>query len=204
MEKIFVLMVFVAAGGLFAGGQEKYSFVNDEVSALVKDMGAGTIGALTVKDAAALAGRISIAVQKERYVRKSAFASMLMPGLGEFINHDALGGSLFLGTDIIVCAGTVLGAYFLLPANVQFSRLDYFYTPMGTVKTEWEKNGFLSYLPSIGVVTGGAIVMAILRHLSASHAAELAAKNIADGKVTFQPDFTILNDGMMMKMYMKF
>lgn len=203
MKRAIILTALIASG-LMAGQKAQSHYITGEVESIIKDMGTTTIGALSVKDAAALAGRLSIAVQKEQYVRRSAFASALMPGLGQFMNSDAAAGSLFLGADIVVCAGTMIGAYFLLPANVQFNRLDYFYTPLSTVKSEWEKNGFLSYLPAIGVMTGGTIIMAILRHVSASHAAELAVKNIDGGKITFTPDFSVLNDGMMMRMHMRF
>jgi hypothetical protein len=193
LSVIFALFcVFIAALG--ADPKDKYPFVQNEIAAIEKDMGSTVVGTLTVKDMENIAGRISIAIQKEDYVRKSAIASMILPGLGQFMNQDIVGGSLFLSADIVILAGTLIGGYFLLPSNVQFNNLDYFNTPLANIKTAWTDNSLISYLPAAGVLVGGMILSEVLRHFSAENAADLAAKNIVDGKVTFEPTFSLFGD----------
>jgi hypothetical protein len=119
-----------------------------------------------------------------------------MPGVGQFMAGDPVSGSLFVAGDLALFAGTVLGAYFLLPSNVQFGTgngtagagLDYLNTPLVGIKNAWEANSLLAYLPSIGVVAGGMILKHLLGWWSSKSAAGLARQNIADGKVTFEPE----------------
>ena len=104
---------------------------------------------------------------------------------------DTLGGWLFVAWDVTVLAGTLVSAYFVLPANVQFGSLDYLNAPLSSIQTAWGSNSLLSYLPLAGVLAGGMILDIVLRHVSADNAARTARKNIAEGKVTFQPSFEL-------------
>jgi hypothetical protein len=165
-----------------------------ELGAALQEMDATQIGTLTVGDLARLAARLSVAEQKLRYVQRARMASTFMPGAGQFMTGNPLAGSLFVAGDLAVFAGTVLGAYFLLPTNVQFGvgGLDYFNTPLQTICNTWQGNTVLNYLPSFGVVLGGMIVQHILSHFAAADAARDARSNIASGKVTFTPTFDMM------------
>ncbi len=192
MRKSMILLLLVATA-LAAYGKEpgqKYPYVDDEMAAIGKEYGTTVVGTLTVADTEEIAGRISIALQKERYVARSRAASMIIPGIGQFMNDDPASGTLFVGADVALLAGTLMGGYFLLPENVRLDKLDYFNTPLGDIEAAWESNTLLEYLPTIGVSVGGSILMMILRHVSAAHAEDLAATSIAEGKVTFEPVFS--------------
>ena len=127
------------------------------------------------------------------YVQRARNASWHFPGAGQFMTGDPAGGSLFLAGDVTVIAGTLVGAYFLLPSNVQFSSLDYFSDPLSTIRTRWEGNSVVDYLPSCGVLVGGMIVKHILGHFAAVEAEKSARQNIADGTVTFTPNLEFLD-----------
>lgn len=133
-------------------------------------------------------------------------ASMVIPGVGQLISGDTLGGSLYLTADLAVVAGTLLGAYFLLPSNVQFNQLDYFNTPLTTISSTWNGNTVLQYLPAAGVMAGGMLVKMILGHFAAVGAAHDAREAISQGKVTFTPHFGPMGGGggMGMGMDMRF
>ena len=64
--------------------------------------------------------------------------------------------------DVTVLAGTLLSAYFVLPANVQFGSLDYLNAPISAIQTAWESNSLVSYLPLAGVLAGGMILETVL------------------------------------------
>jgi hypothetical protein len=117
---------------------------------------------------------------------------------------DTLGGSLFLAGDLALITGTLLGAYYLLPTNVQFRDLDYFHAPLGSIRTAWESNSFTDYLPSIGLFAGGMILRAVLGHVAAVNAESEARTNIAEGKVTFTPNFDVFDRGFGMGVRMGF
>jgi len=153
------------------------------------------IGELTVGELHDLLGEVSIAYQKAAFVAKSRAASFMLPGMGQFLNKEPGSGALFLATDLAIGAGTLVGAYFLLPDELQFSSLDYFTTSHVTIKERWENQSFVDLLPSLGVLAGGGVLQMILRGVSGSHAAKLARKNIAEGKITFEPKAFMLHAG---------
>lgn len=155
-------------------------------------LSAEQLGTLTVGDLVKVAERISISRQEARYVQRARVASRFLPGAGQFMTGDSLGGALFLGGDIALAAGTLIGAYLLLPANVQFSSTNYLDDPITSIRSRWEANSISSYLPSFAVCLGGMILKHVLGHFASVEAAKNARKNIAEGKVTFTPNFDFL------------
>jgi hypothetical protein len=206
MKRMLITLVVGCLIVAAAGAQKMMTGpgFEQELQAAIQELGAGPVGTLTVADFAKLAERISIAQQKIEYVQKSALASMIVPGAGQFMNGDPLGGSLYLTADLAVAVGALVGAYFALPSNVQFGSLDYLNTPLGTMKTEWEKNTVMQYLPAMGVVAGGMLLKMIVGHFAAAGAAQEARDTIAQGKVTFKPTFGPMGNGMGMGMEMRF
>jgi hypothetical protein len=206
MKRSIIALAMTAALAAAAFAQEKapetFGF-QQELSAELQDMSGTQLGTLTIGDLEKVAGRVSIVVQKIRYVQKARRASFVFPGAGQFMTGDTLGGSLFLAGDVAIMAGTLLGAYFLLPSNVQFSRLDYLNTSLGSIRTAWESNSITNYLPSIGVLAGGMILKAILGHFSSVDAESRARANIAEGKVTFTPNLDVMGPGFGMGMGMR-
>ena len=129
--------------------------------------------------------------QKAAYVRASAMASFLMPGAGQFMNKDPLGGTLFALADLVIKGGTLTGVYFLLPEEVRFDQLDYWNAPKSQVKSTWESavNGMSlsDALPIAGVMAGGMLLETVLAGFSAKHAGGLARERIATGEIDFRP-----------------
>ena len=191
-------------GGQQAAAAPPSAAIQGELAAAMEEMSGDQLGALTVGDLARLAERISIAEQKARYVQRARTASRILAGVGQFMTGDAVGGSLFLAGDVALMAGTLIGAYALLPSNVQFSSLNYLGDPLGTIRSRWESNSISDYLPSCGIMLGGMIVKAVLGHFAAEDAARRARENIAEGKVTFTPNLEFLGRGIGMGMRMRF
>lgn len=198
MKRLFLVLAAIAAFAAFAGAQQSGgpalspTGLQAALGAALQEMSASQLGTLTVGDLAQLAARISIAEQQERYVQRARRASMRFPGVGQFMTGDALGGTLFLAGDAAVIAGTLIGAYLVLPSNVQFSSVDYFRDPVSGIRSRWESNGIVDYLPACGVLLGGMIVKGILGHFAAEDAGKKARQNIADGTVTFTPNLEFL------------
>jgi len=210
MKKWFVLLLMVTVAGttVFAGspgssemmehhpvwGAEQ-QLLEQQLEAVLAGKGSSVLGDLTVGEAQDLLGEISIAYQKAAYVSKSRGASMMLPGLGQFMNGDPGMGALFLSLDLAAGVGTLLGAYFLLPDELQFDQLNYFTAPFSAIESAWEGQSFVDLLPSLGVLAGGGVVLAILRGVSSNHAARLAEEKIAAGEITFEPKLSILPGG---------
>ncbi len=194
MKRVCLVIAVIAAMAVGAGAQQALSptGLQTALGAALQEMSASQLGTLTVGDLAQLAARISIAEQQDHYVRKARNASWLFPGVGQFMTGDTLSGSLYLAGGVAVIAGTLIGAYLLLPSNVQFASTDYFHDPLSTIRSRWEGNSIVDYLPSAGFMLGGMILKAILGHFSAEDAAKRARQNIDDGTVTFTPNLEFL------------
>ena len=158
--------------------------VAEALAALASDRGASELGSMTVADVERAVARLSVAMQQEAWIHGSAMASLALPGLGQFLNRAPLGGSLYLAGSAAVAAGTLVGAYYLLPANVQGN---WFTTPIDDMEAAFKSNSLVAYLPSLGVMAAGAVVDAVLRCVSASGAARLAERKVLDGTISFEP-----------------
>jgi hypothetical protein len=194
MKRASMVIAAIAAIAACAGAQQALSptGLQAALGGALQEMSASQLGTLTVGDLALLAARISIAEQQERYVQRARNASWRFPGIGQFMTGDSSGGSLFLAGGVTIFAGAVIGAYLLLPSNVQFASLDYLNDPLSTIRSRWEGNSIVDYLPSCGILLGGMILKQILGHFSAEEAAKRARQNIADGTVTFTPNLEFL------------
>ena len=180
------------------------SFMEQEIEAAAAELSSAQVGTMTVDDLEKIAAHLAIAVQKERYVERIRNASFMLPGVGQFMAGDTLGGWLFVAWDVTVLAGTIVSAYFVLPANVQFGSLNYLASPVSAIQTAWGSNSLLAYLPLAGVIAGGVILETVLRYVSADNAARTARRNIADGKVTFKPTLELLDGSLGLGMRMQF
>ena len=190
-----------AAAELAAAGA---TAIQAELGAAMAEMSGDQLGTLTVGDLIRLAERVSVAEQSARYVEKARAASRMFPGAGQLITGDTAGGALLLAGDVALMTGMLIGAYALLPSNVQFSSVNYFGDPVSTIRSRWESNSIGDYLPAAGVMLGGMIVKAVIGHFAGEDAARRARQNIAEGKVTFTPNLEFLGRGVGMGMRMRF
>ena len=182
-------------GAPWARGDKNFKMLSDSLQKISAEFSDKQLSTLTGADLSNLLGQISVARQQYAWVRRSELASAMAPGAGQFMNGDALGGSLFLGGQLLITAGTVLGSYFLLPAKLRFGQTDYFHDSFATIKANWESENLVSLLPSTAMLIGGAIIDHIYRHIAAANAGKLARENIRSGKVSFRPEPLLLFEG---------
>ena len=158
-----------------------------------------TIGDLNGSELVSWADRLSVARQKDAWLASSMRSSMMLPGKGQFMNGDSIGGGLFTAAHLATIAGTLVGWYMVLPADLKFDQLNYFTDSFCTIKTRWENRSFMDYLPSMGVMAGGMAVDMIWRIWSAQSALSLAKAGIDEGKVKFEPFVGPAAMGMMLR-----
>ena len=204
MKKLIILLLIAGAATTALSGPAlhrraavgfEHDVLGQEIDAILTENADRPIGELTVGELEELLNRISIAQQQAAYVQKSKAASFMLPGLGQFANDDPLAGTMFLAADLLATAGTLVGAYFLLPAELRFDQVDYFNQPFGTTEALWKSRSLADLLPSFGVAAAGGIVQGVLRMVAANHAAGLARSSIAEGKVAFEPHLALVPAG---------
>jgi hypothetical protein len=174
----------------------EHTYLRAELDSLLS--GEGELGALSYGQLREVAGRLSVARQKDRFVARSKAMSFMIPGSGQFLNKDYGSGAAFLAADLAVVAGTLVGAYYLLPDDLRFQQMDYLNTSFNDIHDAWRAHSFTDYLPSLGVLAGGGVLKAILGQFSSMHAGRLARRNIDAGKITFEPNLLALPDGGLM------
>ena len=205
MKRFSLILVAAFAAAAVAGAQQaaapfapgQADGLQQELSAVLQEMSAAQLGTLSVADLVKVASRLSIARQKLAYVQHARMASMMFPGAGQFLTGDSLGGSLYLAGDLAIVAGVLIGGYFLLPPDLQFAQTDYLNNHFSDIRGKWEAHSFMEYLPTLGVMAGGMLLKGLLGHFSAVNAAKEARQNIADGKITFTPNFGRMGRGGM-------
>jgi hypothetical protein len=174
------------------------TYLRAELETLYAENGDLQPAELTLAELRELAGRLSVARQKDRFVARSRALSLMHPGMGEMLNKDYGSGAAFLAADLAVAAGTLVGAYYLLPENLRFQQLDYLNDSWTMIRTRWEGHSFVDYLPTMAVMAGGGLVKGVLGKISSAHAGKLARRNIEQGKVSFEPSLLPLPRGGMM------
>jgi hypothetical protein len=162
-------------------------YVRSEIGAIETDVQGKSLGEFTMKDIVDLRDRLSVASQKDQYVDRIAAESYFLPGLGQFQVGDTGAGLGFLGLDLAVIGGTIAAAYYLLPSDLRFEKLDYFRDSASTISNAWNGHSFTDYLPSIGAVFAGFVIDQVVRHAASSHARGEATRAVDLGKVTFTP-----------------
>lgn len=146
------------------------------------------IGTQTLEDWVDAMALWQVYEKQQNFIRQAGIASYIIPGLGQFIAKDTLGGVLILFGNTAITIGTVLGAHALLPSSVKMGNLDYFGSSFQTIQNAWADLTFISLLPSIGITAAGTLAMQLLRSFAADDARIKATQAIAQGKVQFEPD----------------
>ena len=165
----------------------EFEYFMEELDRLLEEKGDKQIGTLTIGELNQVAEDLSVSIQKSLFIEKSRHSSMVLPGLGQFRNGDTLNGVLFTTANLLTLSGAFLGAYFLLPEDVQFHETNPFTDNISEVRRAWGNHSFVEYLPSIGGFLAGVALNIVVRIISANHAESLARDNIEKNKVEFEP-----------------
>jgi hypothetical protein len=174
-------------GFLMMGLPDAGPFLRTEIGAIQSELGPQKIGDLDVATFLSVRDRLSVAAQKDAFVVKTGVKSFLLPGLGQLELGNTGEGIGFLAADLVVIAGSLVGAYYLLPSDLRFDRIDYFSSNFSTINSAWTSHSFTDYLPAFGALMGGMVVDQTIRHWSAARARREAATAIDEGRVTFTP-----------------
>jgi hypothetical protein len=158
-----------------------------ELSSLLQAREGAALGELRIRDVRDLLAEASVRMQEVQFLGDVRHASLWMPGAGHIKAGDGGRGAGYLAANIALTAGTLVGAYFLLPSEVRFDELSYFGDSFQEIEAAWKGQSFVDVLPSIGVVAGGFAVRALLGYFAAESAGRFAAARIRDGEIRFEP-----------------
>ncbi len=198
MKRRWLCVLFVAAAPvLFAGppaeehqwdlSEEEMLPYNSEIEQFIAERPAVSVGDITLGEMRELGARLSVVAQEESYVRSARHASQAMPGAGHFMIGENGRGAAFMTGAVLVVAATVVGAYLVLPDEVQFHELDYINDSFSDIERAWRGESIASVLPAFGVLLAGGAVHGLLGALASGDAEERAREQIVSGKTRFEP-----------------
>lgn len=157
------------------------------IGAFLLEREARTIDEITIGELRELGARLSVISQEVDYVRSARNASRFIPGAGHFRINEPGAGAAFLSGSIVLSAGTLIGAYFLLPDDVQFGEVDYINDSFREIGTAWRGESIASFFPAFAALVGGALGQAILGEIASQDAERRARAQIESGRVQFTP-----------------
>lgn len=173
---------------------EEILIYNDAIAAFLDTNAAQSVSDLTVGELRGLGERLSVIAQQENYVQRARQASRMFPGAGHFMIDEPGTGAAFGVGSVVVAAGTIVGAYFLLPDDIRFDELDYINDSFKEISQAWRGESIASLAPAAGVLLGGIIVNGILGELASDDVERRARAQIASGAVSFDPQPFIYPD----------
>jgi hypothetical protein len=162
-------------------------YLSAEILQIQSEMGQQKIGDFDIAAIASVRERLSVASQKDEYVRDMGLHSLMLPGLGQFEMGDTANGFGFMALNLAAIAGTLVGVYYTLPSDLRFDHIDYFRDSFSSISNAWNNHSLVDYLPAAGVFLGGMIVDGIIRHWAAGSARREATSRIDSGTVKFTP-----------------
>lgn len=175
---------FGGRGGLFAADP-----LGLGLEVVATELGDRKLGDLDGPALAELGKKLRMASLERAYIQHAAAMSFMMPGAGQMATGDAGIGAAFLVSHLAVVAGSLVGSYFLLPADLRFDRLDYLGSPIASINGAWDSHSVLEYLPSFGIMAAGMLVDMPLRFFASQGAAKDARAAIKAGKVDLETSF---------------
>jgi len=167
---------------------------NTTIEQFLNENSTRTIDDLTIGDLRDLGAQLSIVAQEENFIRSARQASRVIPGAGQFIADAPGPGVAFATGSLVVVAGTLVGAYFVLPRRVQFHKTDYINDSFNEIGSAWRDQSIMSLLPAFGVLVGGGIIHGILSDAAAGDAERRARALVASGEKRFEPQPFIFPD----------
>lgn len=173
-----------APDGFFAGDP-----LSLDLGIVAAELGDRKLGDLDGPALAALGQKLRMAALERAYVRHVAAMSFMMPGAGQFAAGDGGTGAAFLASHIAICAGSIVGAYFLLPTDLHLDRLDYLGSPISSLDSAWNAHSVIDYLPAAGILAAGMIVDLPIRFFASRNAADDARAALKTGKIDLETQF---------------
>jgi len=161
-------------------------YVKAELESVKSDLSNKAIGELTIAELSPYWDKLNTAQSKDVYLKQAYRMSFFMPGAGQFRDGEIAKGFGFSALNLTVMTGTLVGFYYLLPADLRFDKLDYFNTSFRKIDDTWNSHTLNEYLPSMGMMALGCILNFGIRAWSAEDAYAGAKTAVDSGKAKLE------------------
>ena len=171
-------------------------YLTTETQALRLELKDRKTGDLTGEETFRIQDRLSVALQKDLFVWKTAQASLIFPGAAQFRTGHNLEGAGFMAANLGILAGTLIAAYQFLPQDL---KMDYLGNSFSYIDSKWKGHSFNDYLPSLGILALGMVAEAGVHYWSYESGKAEAREFVDQGKEKFEPQFNFTGLGINMR-----
>jgi hypothetical protein len=162
-------------------------YVSAELESVETALADRSFGDLTLAELAPYRDRLSVAAQKDAFIKEIKLSSFSTPGFGQFWMGMTGAGVGFLSLHMALLAGSIVGPFFLLPEDLR--QINYFETPLKDISDAYASHSYNDF--SLAFAVSGAITLVdtVVRFWSASAAGSEARNRVDQGRQTFTPKF---------------
>jgi len=160
-------------------------YLEAETTKIEAELGERKLGELSLAELKPYRDRLSVAAQKDAFIKEVASLSFSSPGAGQLKMGEVGKGIAFTGGHLALLVGGAIAPYFFLPKDVR--RISYTRDDISSIAKTWGSHSFGDYLPAMGVAAGFAVADVGLRAWSSLSAKSDAKKRISSGEQEFYP-----------------
>lgn len=118
-KPILLILIFALVASIIGAQENNGAITSEDIFTMVPSLEGKMLSEVTTDELLVLAEELSVRKQEERYVQPATISSLCFPGVGEFITGKAGLGLVQSGFRLGIIAGSLTGAYLLLPETVK-------------------------------------------------------------------------------------
>jgi hypothetical protein len=161
-------------------------YLNTEATKIESELADRKLGDLTVAELMPYRDRLSVAAQKDAFIKEAAAKSFALPGAGQLKMGNAAGGVAFVSLHIGLLVGQAIVPFLALPKDLR--RIDYMRDDFKSIARTWASHDFNDFGPAMGVAAAFMVADLSLRVWSSMSAKSEATKRVASGEQEFSPE----------------
>jgi hypothetical protein len=160
-------------------------YLQAESAAIGKELATAKLADMTLAELSPYRDRLSVAAQKDAYVKKMATLSFEQPGAGQVKMGDRAEGIGFMSLHLALLFGESVGAILFLPQDLR--EIDYVHRPYAEILNAYASHNLNDFLPAIEFSAAGLLADLGVKVWSSIAAGNEARQRVDQGKQTFEP-----------------
>jgi len=160
-------------------------YLQAESATIGKELSTAKLADMTLAELLPYRDRLSIAAQKDAFVKKMATLSFEVPGAGQRKMDNKIEGIGFMSLHLALLAGATAGAFLLLPQDLR--EMDYFNRSYIGIWDAYASHSLNDYLPAIYLSAACQLADLGVKVWSSIAAGKTARQRVDQGKQTFEP-----------------
>jgi hypothetical protein len=160
-------------------------YLQTESASIGKELSTAKLANMTLAELVPYRDRLSIATQKDAFIKKMATLSFEVPGAGQKKMGNKIEGIGFLSLHLALLTGASAGAFLLLPQDLR--EMDYLNRSYSGIWNAYASHNLNDFLPAIYLSAACQLADLGVKVWSSIAAGNEAKQRIDKGKQIFEP-----------------